>query len=134
MIINTFRAMFLGVAVKADLPADNDIRESAVAFAVMGWDNMRQPYRWACVLAVSMLRVYSLLLLGAPIDKLSGVQSASLLDKWSRLPTSAPSDFVRAISVFFLMGTMDHPKTFSNLSLEGRSAYDKNLKVYHDLV
>jgi hypothetical protein len=134
LIADTARALFLGTTQTIALPFYHETQEAAAAYTVMEWEQMRQPYQSACVLAALAFHAHGWLLYRCSISSLNGLQVQQLLQIWLRFPLTPPGDFVRAMTMFSFMSLMDQSQTWEALSLQGYERYTYALRLYHDLL
>lgn len=133
LLVQTLRAMVRGTHHTLNLPQNIDAQEAAVSYAFMEWRVMREPYRLAYATALIAFRVYSWMRYARSLEQLTASEIAVMLDTWLKAPISPPGDFVRAVTLFFLMSSFDHPSTWDHLSLPDREKYQQALHIYHDL-
>lgn len=133
LLVQTLRAMVRGTYYTLNLPQNIDAEEAAVSYAFMEWRVMREPYRLAYATALITFRAYSWIRHAKNLERLESAQINSLLNTWLKAPISPPGDFVRAVTLFFLMSSFDHQATWDHLSLQDREKYEQALRIYHDL-
>lgn len=133
LLVQTLRAMVRGAYASLSLPQNADAEEAAVSYAFMEWRMMREPYRLAYALALLTFRAYASIRYARQLERLTHAEIANLLDTWLKAPISPPGDFVRAVTLFFLMSSFDHRSTWRHLSLADREKYEQALRIYHDL-
>ncbi len=98
----------------------------------MGWSSMREPYKTACILAMLVLCLHTFLLYRRRPSLLTPSQMANVLARWMASPLPPLGDFVRAMTMFFLMGSFDQKHTWDNVGLEGYDSYRDMVRLYHD--